>query len=300
MTRRGRLLTVITVVIVVAAVLFVALPQDRAIFRVIEDSGHAPAFAILTFALAYHLRSRANSRAIAAAVALCLALTTEAAQRFVTYKDPSLHDLFFDGVGILAGLCLASRVHEAGFASRRFFLVALIAVALTPLAWCLAAYADRGGQFPVIFRLKSPLDLYFVQRTPTIGTAELLHIFRGTRALPLPLTRGAGIALDEPYPDWSGWHILAVDIENAAHRNVRVRLRVHDRIHDQSYEDRYNAALELPGAQRRIFRFSVEQIAASPANRTLDLRSIAGVGLFGLDAAQIDQPPLLLHGVWLE
>jgi hypothetical protein len=98
--------------------------------------------------------------------------------------------------------------------------------------------------------------------------------------VPLAARPFAGLNLDEPAADWRGFRILVVDVVNPGPVGLTLNVRVHDRVHNGAYADRFNAAVLVPGGQRRQFEFPLEAIRTAPRGRVLDLAHVAGVGLF--------------------
>ena len=100
-------------------------------------------------------------------------------------------------------------------------------------------------------------------------------------------------------PDWSGYTTLAVDFTNPTPMNLQFILRVHDARHDNQPEDRFGRRFELPAGTRDVLRVPLQDIAAGPKTRRLDLQRVAGMIIFRTD----DSPPageLYLSRVWLE
>jgi hypothetical protein len=153
------------------------------------------------------------------------------------------------------------------------------------MAWCLAAYANRDLRFPVLWQLNSPLDLYFLNgpscQSRSVSGSWRLSARPISLCVPLPSTEPSpGIALGEPYPDWQGRSVLTIDVSNPTPRPLRLIVRVHDRNHNQLHEDRFNRAYVIAGGTRQVIAISLEEIAAAPRSRRMDLQHIAHIGIF--------------------
>lgn len=297
-----------------------ALPPHLALFRVLEDSAHAPMFALIT-ALLLRTRIRAGQPhrsvgtivALVVAAALAIAVATELLQFLIPYKDPSIHDLLSDSAGIViatsAWLLFAqggsrTAVHApARIALCTASLLALL-YALVPLATCLAAYQRRNAQLPQLLQPSHPLDAYFISTTPAYSRLERGFDMAKHHALRLTLPAGLdypGFALSEPYPDWSGYETLLMTAENRGTGFLQMRLRIHDATHDEQMDDRFNTTLALAPGERQEFRIPLEAVAALPNGRTLDLRAVAGLVMFRpVTAAPDAAGEIWIHRIALE
>jgi hypothetical protein len=194
-----------------------------------------------------------------------LGATTELAQ-LLEARDCSLEDLLNDVLGATFAACIHAWVCRRGdpaqIGKRRGLLVVATLCAILiglPLVWAAAAYLHRQSQLPLLWRADARLDRYF----------------SSDNGLDYP-----GTAIDEPWPDWSGYRELAVTVSNNAPAPVHVVLRVHDRQHDFSLSDRYNQSFDLLPASEQTLRVPISQIEHAPRGRLMNLRRIAGVILF--------------------
>ena len=169
-----------------------------------------------------------------------------------------------------------------------YFVVAavLAAIILMPLAWTGAGYALRRYRFPVLVEPATRLDQLFLtasgQRLERVTVPAALAREPGEMALRIPLVARpyAGITIDEPSPDWTGYRSLAVDVTNPGRTPLLLEVRVHDRAHNYTYADRFNAEISVAPGRRETIEFALEAIRAAPAGRSLDLRHVANVTLF--------------------
>lgn len=316
---------------IVLTVIFGELPGEGRYLAVLQNSCHAPAFAVLSLIaltlLARHARrlegiTGARTRPIARTVfvqsaatvtaMLLLGAATEGVQGLLG-RDAELEDVVSDVIGSLGATGLWAYVQlraSAETAPRVGRSVALLACAgalviwISPLLECAHAYWDRDMQFPVLAQFRSQRDLYFVTGSALQG--RIVAVGRGAgpgqsgTALQVVLDSGRwpGITLSEPVPDWHSYGVLALDVSNPGSSALPLHLRVNDHEHSGAFDDRFNTRLLLPPRVRTTIHIPLEQIAGSPRSRRMDMRQIAAVILFR-DGGAPDQA-VVLHRVWLE
>jgi VanZ family protein len=280
-------------------VLFAELPGRPLILHVLQKLAHPLVFGAIAAGVLAIEYQRAPVRALpvqylrALALATLAGALTEVAQLF-THRDPALRDVWLDARGAACALAFAMTFDSRWRAlmSRRWRTVGLLAgitlaaMMLAPLAWTAAGYARRGAGYPVLFTPGSSLDLLFVGLTA--GPPELARapatIARKPQesALRVPLQSRpyAGVTLDEPSPDWSGYDTLALDVGNAGRNDLALHVRVHDRAHDWTAGDRFNGEARIPAGERVTVEFPLATIRTAPQGRMLDLANVAGVALY--------------------
>lgn len=289
--------------------LLASLPQSTHLWRLLHDAAHAPVFAALALVLLSLGEGQGFRRPVpgflrAFLLAVALGALTELVQIPIG-RDASWGDLGRDVAGALAGLGVAAwlgRAPKGTESWRRAAGVAAIVAVLVvaaPVAWALAAYQERNGQWPVLADFDSRLDLFFVS-----GAAYARHErteWQGRPVLRVELGEGPypGVSFDEPVADWRGYHALVVELVNPGSEPLALTIRVHDRWHDQSYDDRWNQAFSLPPGPHRL-EFPLAKIAVAPRSRRLDLSAVSGVVLFagaGSGGRSFIVRRLLLEGV---
>jgi hypothetical protein len=137
------------------------------------------------------------------------------------------------------------------------------------------AYVHRNAEFPVLADFHSRLELYW---TMSIGVNreivdDALEVKFGPDAFP-------GVAFHEPVPDWRGYKILVIDVENPGDASLKLGVRVHDRLHNRMYHDRFNRNFELAPKERRNLRIPVDDIRHGPRERLMDMAHISDITLF--------------------
>ena len=292
------------VVVAIAVVLaYVDLPWQSRLWAAVQDAGHVVAIgsvAVCLLIAARRLfpptpRSIARHYYSAFAAAAAIGLLVELAQQW-SGRDAELGDLVRDVIGAAVFLAFAALLDPAlrGYPRRHWRTVRLavagvamlaFALALGDLAlWC-AAYVERNQRFPDIVRFDSRWGTRFV----SVGRNELQFVTPppgwespdGGRVARLTLrpARYSGFTIDEPYPRWSGYDALVVELYSEAEQAFAVTVRVHDAAHDQNYSDRFNARFTIRPGPNRI-RIPLAAIESAPRNRTMNMNAIAGIVIF--------------------
>jgi VanZ family protein len=319
--KRVHVIALALIAILLAAVVFAPVPGDTRWIRTLHNSAHAPIFGCVSLLVLLITRSHPRLQAqgllaqyiLALAAAFALGVLTELLQ-IPAGRDASFEDALHDTIGALAvlGLFAAIDTRIRGlprnvpirFAAAVVGLVSL-GVAAAPVTRAAIKYQQRDQRFPVLADFSQGYDRYFILQQ----WSEFSPV-----TLPTPWARAKDESamrvrlLDGPYPgmnfiellpDWSGYSTLAVDLTNPTPMNLQLVLRVHDAGHDNQPEDRFSKRFELPPGTREVLRVRLEDVAAGPKSRSLDLHQIAGLMIFRAG----DSPPaaeLYLSRVWLE
>jgi len=281
-----RLLYLIALFVLAGLLLFVPLPTSPTYMgRTIENAGHTPLFFLLTMGLLVVFRGDPRFQgirlyALAGLIGASTGFLSEVIQKPLA-RDASWEDVAADVVGVVCGLAVYA-VFERRSAlrawHRAFALVvaiSCIAIFLEPLVRMGRAYVHRNAEFPVLADFHSRLELYW---TMSIGVNreivdDALEVKFGPDEFP-------GVAFHEPVPDWRGYKILAIDVENPGDAPLKLGVRVHDRLHNRMYHDRFNRNFELAPKERRNLRILVEDIRHGPRERLMDMAHISDITLF--------------------
>jgi hypothetical protein len=272
-------------------------------WRVIEDFGHVPMFAVLTVALFVFLRSAmplrpARSLVFAAVIALLLGGATEIAQLYVG-RDASWGDLLRDalGVGIAVVLCMSLDEQLRMRGMQRLALLAIamsmLGYAVLPVVEMVHAYAYRNAQFPMLASFGNPIELYWVR---SLGSRRLL----AGDAMRVEFTSEPypGVSWHEPVPDWHDYRSLVAEVSNPNDLPVEITVRVHDSAHNWEFVDRFNKAFLLAPNERRVLRIDLEDVRRAPAGRAMDMRRISDVSIFR--SGPKGPAAVLIHALRLE
>ncbi|HEX7113533.1 MAG TPA: hypothetical protein VF193_00225 [Steroidobacter sp.] len=306
------------VAILLASVVFAPVPGNARWLRDLHDTAHGPIFGCVAVLLLILMRAQTRINlplwrqyGLAFAVAVALGFATELIQG-LTGRDATLSDAVRDALGALAFLGIFWAVDQRMGAVRSIgarWAVVLVSVGLLvavtmPATHAVIAYGKRGQQFPVLADFSRKLDDYFLASSASTRALEPLPaewaVEAGERALLVRLEEEpfAGLHFVEPYPDWTGYSALCLDLTNPGESELLLTLRVHDAMHNNLYTDRYNKAFVLPPRTRRVFKFPLAEIASAPAGRQMDLRRIAQVILFRGDPSPARE--LYISKMWLE
>ena len=299
--------------ILLAAVVFSPGPGTGRAAVALHDAAHAPVFACVTLlALALLRRFRPRGIALQYLVAFTLAVALGAATEIVqklTGRDASWLDLTSDAIGAFAA-CGIFAAFDARLPRPRLRACAAIvgigALALHSLQFARVgvAYAHRNQEFPVLFAASDARpDRFLVAQSAAIVYANLpaaLASYPNEPALRVLLSKREfpGVALEEPYPDWSRQTQLKLELANPTDERLILILRVLDQAHDWDFGDRFNRTLSIEPQTRTTFSIPIEQIARAPATRTMDMRSIADLRLFADERNVAGE--FFLTRAWLE
>jgi VanZ family protein len=313
----GNIASIVAILLIAALVVFTGLPKTTIFLHVLHKTGHPLAFGLIALLVFFLLakrdfmRSRPPWAAYLAAfvITVLIGVATEIAQLF-THRDARVADVISDAVGATA--CLAG--YAAAFGSGRLAwptgnrlgaaLVALAAAgySLAPLTWCVAAYAVRDAKFPVILENPSRLDMYFVATDAgNLSVIPLSVALHENVAAPVKvaLDKGEypGLSIIEPYPRWSGYQSLAVDITNPGASDLHIVIRVHDRQHKNHYDDRFNRDFTLAANSRSTILIPMQDIQHGAKQRLLKLDAIAGLILFA--SGSVPGGVFFVNRIWL-
>lgn len=319
--KRALWIALLAIGILLAAVVFAPVPGDTRWIRTLHNSAHAPIFGGVALLVLFVVRAQprlaslgpVRQYAIALGAALLLGVLTELLQ-IPAGRDASLEDGLHDGVGAIALLGLfavfdarvraLSHARPVRVAAAAVGIVAL-AVAAAPATRAAIKYQQRDQRFPVLADFTQRYDRYFIlQRSAEFSPARMPAEWAGSegeKAMRVHLLDGPYPGMDfiEVPPDWSAYSALAVDLTNPTPLSLRLVLRVHDAAHNKQVTDRFNRVFELPPRTRQVIRIPLQDIAAGPRARILDLRHVAGLIIFRTE----DSPrprELYFSRAWLE
>jgi len=291
-----RALRIAAIIFFLSLVVFAKFHEPTRFVHTLQKLAHPVTFGavalLLLTLLKRHTPRRFGSYAVAFALTVLCGAGTEIAQAFV-HRDPSLLDVLRDALGAstaLAGFATLVPGEDARGRGKWRVTGALLAIVgfvimVAPISISLAAYARRDLSFPMLLEACSPLDLYFVSGggadvsvVPSTGPAtsrcgSTLRVTFGSAPY-------AGIALEEPYPDWRMAHTLVLDLRNPGDLDMPLAVRVHDRAHSHQFRDRFNREFTLRAHESLELAIPIAEIEHAPAGRLMNLSQIAGVIVF--------------------
>jgi hypothetical protein len=322
MPQVSRLLTLVSLALLVATVFVVDPPGETVWQRELKDAGHGPVFAAIAVLLALAQapwgpggRRTFAQYLMALALTVALGALTEWGQNFLPNRSASLSDLLHDALGGAFGLGVLSLVEHrqsdsAPAAKHGGWLWALVLGTLLALAWaplrCARAYAARLAAFPTLAPLGPLADGYFASaHHATLSHGELPPSWRhageeGVSALRLDFGEGTRPALEltELQGDWRGRHTLSLDMTNPGEAPATFVLRILDERHDWSHEDRLNLPVVIAPRTRTTLRVSLAAIEQAPSRRAMDLGAVADLMLFATGPSS--NRSFYVSRIWLE
>ena len=288
---------------VVLTVLFGELPDNSLFWQEVQNSGHTFLFAVAAVLILLLLQdSSAKFRrtplklyVAAGLFGLLAGVLTEVVQLLIG-SDSSIMDVMRDLTGIVAGLGLFASVDKTlqphWLKSRQGVKVGLVVLSISiftaglfPLAHLSAAYVQRNEAFPVIFDLKADWAASFIEIKNAVvkasvdqqeGNADHLK-----RLVFVQFKPGIypGVSMIEPYPDWSLFEALTLDIYSEQAGTFDLVVRVHDEKHSHAYSDRFNKRLVVEVGENH-FHIPLHEIEHAPTGREMDMTRISEIVLF--------------------
>jgi hypothetical protein len=284
---------------------FLKLPNYSILWLEIHNTGHTPLFGLLAlFILGIslsHIKS-IHHRLVHYIIAFFLSsfcgLLLEIWQIWGP-GDADIIDLVRDIAGAFSFLAIYSMfdVGWGGVRDRlltgRKILVGSLGVlvligALTPLAFWTTAYIMRNRNFPEIIAFESPIERKFARvQNASFNIVDSPAAWKEKRGrvgmLVLKKSPYPGIAVREPYPDWSGYRNLKLEVYLAYSKPLNCTLRIHDIRHNDDYHDRFNGPVSLiPGPNEITIRLS--DVRKAPEKRMMNMKAIRSLMLFAHEA----------------
>lgn len=286
-----------------AALLFMRLPTARSYSdAVIENAGHMPLFALVTFGVLLVLRhdlriGGMRLHGFALLIGLAGGFLSEVIQRPM-HRDASWEDVASDSIGVLFALGVFAlfdrRERPGGFARAVAAAVALgcLVYYVSPIVRMVHAYVHRNGEFPVLADFNSDIEIDW-----TVGYGAEQRIENGVLVVRFSEERWPGVSFHEPVPDWRSYRKLLIDVENPDAQALALVVRVHDLHHDYTYIDRFNREYTLAPGERRTIEILLDDILHGPRKRLMDMAQISDVTLFrGVPGAH----SMIVHSLRLE
>jgi hypothetical protein len=291
--------------ILVVGLNYVVIPLDSLLWQELKNFGHVPLFVLVALALFGFFVNlpgtsgvRREYQYLLAFAALLGAGALSEYTQMIGPRDADLWDLERDiSGGACALMIMASfdgRLAGRGLMKRSLFrhglrIVAalLVLVNLVPVAIWAESYRRRAMRMPALYRLESQWDLMFTE-----ANGAKLEIVpapdgwagkedRQVGRITFGPYRFPGVIFKEPYPDWSDYGHLALDLYSEEDRVIDLVLRIDDEHCNDFVEDRFNWRMKLPPG-RHSLRISLEEVRSAPEDRELDLTAIKAMILFAV------------------
>jgi hypothetical protein len=219
-TRPGRLYSVLAVVALLILLFaqqqqIVGIPWSGRIAAALPDAVHGLWFACVTTIVLYFVERVRRGRTAfvaTAAIGVLIAVGTEVVQG-LTGGDAEAGDVFFDLVGMSAGLCFwGVRRHlirpRVGYGATAL----LLGLSVWPVVPAIAVERCRDSIAPELVRFDSPCvhELYSVNGPSEIVPAPQPWLIKG-QVLKVTLAADTGIHFDDPISDWRPYAELQID-----------------------------------------------------------------------------------------
>jgi hypothetical protein len=289
------------------ALLFIGGPGGGAgrLFQNIWELGHILCFFLWAFLYVYWRGVGSLSRLLAEALLLTL-LSGGAAELIQSQigRDGDWGDLAADLIGGYAGVIVYFSFWQRSYWKRLFLAqvlgLLLLVWSLLPLGKVISDAIVARRQFPLLSGFETPLEVSRWSGSAA-RSVNYEHAFSGKASLCVRLTTQiySGLGLRDFISDWSEFRYLSMQIYNPDRETLLLHFRIHDRTHrdnDYSYSDRYNNSFSLHQGWNQIL-VPLEKVADAPRDRTMDLKRVAGLGIF---VGQLDRSrDILLDDVQL-
>ncbi len=183
MSSRPQKSLIVLLFVILGVLLLLPVPgfvDDHYLIGILQNAGHAPGFAILTYGC-LHLTGARSRPGYARIVGLVLvfAVVTEVLQHF-THRQFSLADIGSDATGIGFGLAVwllrvDRRIRTTLWLKRLTELagIAALVLMLAPPLMGLSTWLDRSARFPVLFE---PEMANVLMMTQSLGRQEEVDI----------------------------------------------------------------------------------------------------------------------------
>lgn len=278
------------------------LPFNTILWREIHNTGHTPLFAIMALCILGLLSRIRSIRPKQGLYRYLLAFTITLAlgAAFEIYQiwgpgDPDILDFTRDVAGAFPALVFVMSF-DRGFRwlwnpsgkkwrhYMRWGALVIWVAAFIPVGLWGAAYLERETIYPTILSFESPLDLKFaLTRNARLETVKPTPRWHRTSDKVGKLTFSRGdyprLAIREPYPDWSGYRFLKIDLFSPEPDSVKLAIRIDDSHHNGAFPDRFNRAIFIGPGENEI-AISLDDVRQAPAKREMDMTSIRNLILF--------------------
>jgi hypothetical protein len=270
----------------------------------LRDALHAPGFGLFAALLSVYFRRNLNpipAYSLAIAIAMATGVLAESLQ-FLSQRTSSSGDLRNDLLGTLSfcGLLLAfdRRIWATRPSTQRAALAisALAAVTLTlvPVAIAVSAFVQRANSLPVLLDFEKTWQESIYRaggssKATLIDTPDGWRTNRGVRSMQFePGKQRYGGFFIETYSDWSKYRYLTFRAATLDSQIYSLVIRIHDVEHNNQYSDRFNRQFSVTPEEQLIV-IDLQDVAAAPKERSIDMSRIVGVGIFLVDAAGIEK-----------
>ncbi|NLX19968.1 MAG: hypothetical protein GXY53_11925 [Desulfobulbus sp.] len=165
----------------------------------------------------------------------------------------------------------------------RLVVIGAILIAIWPLGRALIDEYLARQQFPVLADFETPFERYRWDHSNQLQTeSDIVRHGRRAARVQLSTNKYSGVALFYFPHDWRGFQTLYFSVYNPKSTPLMLNARIHDVHHKKygmKYNDRYNHQFSIESGWNDL-AISLDEVAAAPKGRTMDMEHIEGFGLF--------------------
>lgn len=224
---------------------------------------------------------------------IAVGLISEITQFFFN-RDASFDDLRNDTLGTISGILLFISLIRRSLIVNTLFrtamlLTGILILVFTSIPFAKAAFAvySRDNQYPALFGFEKKWEKMFIDTQSSTSTFTDNKLFwpgnTSTHSLKVDLHDGEypGVAFSDVYSDWSKADSFSFGLYSLSDSLFTLYIRINDSFHNNEYNDRFNAELSVsPGKNQ--YSFAIDDIAKSLKTRTMKMKQVETVILFGL------------------
>jgi hypothetical protein len=140
---------------------------------------------------------------------------------------------------------------------------------------------------PALYRMDSQWDLMFAEangaKLEIVPSPEGWSGMEGRQVgrITFGPYRFPGVIFKEPYPDWSSYRYLDLDLYSEHDQTIDLVLRIDDQHCNDFVEDRFNKRMKLPPGHHSL-RIPLDEVRSAPRDREFDLTAIKAMILFAV------------------
>lgn len=260
--------------------------------RELWNLGHILYFSLLTLSFSYWGPLRRLAHPWQWLIMIALALGWGVSIELLQAGSDRISDLM-DVSRDLCGSLIMLAFHPVYLGSARVLLRHLLRLLvigylifhLLPFGAAVMDEMIARAQFPLLSNMSTPFEL---QRWDGNASRDIVSGFAGRSGsqmkIGLTTARYSGVGLKYFPADWTGYRYVVLDLYSGYEDVLEITVRIHDAIHQTrkpayAYNDRFNRRYQLLQGWNQI-RIDLDEVAAAPAGREMDLTQIADISFF--------------------
>jgi|GEM_PF-1201042 len=292
---------VFAIAALVAVVRFLPAPERTNFWDVLYDTGHIPVFGLVTVFLLFGSAILSGKRylrrqyLVSSLVALAIGIAIEIWQQFLKDRSAEVLDVVNDVIGIV-GCAMLFAIFDYRIQSPRRGLmkpvclwlgaIVLFVFGCVPLYRITLLYVERRAALPTLLAFRDSWNRKFfylagsdLEITAPPGEWPQSRATDEVGKLTLKPGSYSGIVGHEPFPDWTSYQTLELDVLYQDDVERQFVVRVHDREHNNDVKDRFRKSMLMqPGFQ--TIRIPLADVENGSPLRKIDLKHISGFSLY--------------------